>query len=72
MASGVLIGFLKKQDADYIVLGDDVPIPLPPGLVLEQFATGLRVMIDYDRDSSGAMVVRSMKYSPGILPLHTR
>ena len=72
MASGVLVGILSEQHADYIVLGDNVPIPLPAGLILEQFATGLRVTIEYDRDSGGAMVVRRMKLSPEILPYSAR
>ena len=72
MAPGVLVGILKEQNADYIVLGDNVPIPLQAGLILEQFATGFRVTIDYDRDSAGGMVVRSMRLSPALLPHFAR
>ena len=72
MVAGVLIGILKEQHADYLVLGDEVPIPLPPGLVLEQCEPGRRVTIHYDRDSGGAMVVRSMRLSPAILPYFAR
>ncbi len=72
MASGVLIGILKEQHADHLVLGDNVSIPLPAGLILEQFETGLRVTIEYDRDIAGAMVVRRMKLSREILPYSAR
>ena len=68
MASGVLIGILKQQHADYLVLGDNVPIPLPAGLVLQQFMTGLLVTIGYERHGGGPMIVHSMNRSPAILP----
>ena len=37
MVSGVLLGILKQQHEDYLVLGVGAPIPLPAGLILERF-----------------------------------
>jgi hypothetical protein len=68
MVSGVLIGILKEQHADYLVLGNDAPIPLPAGLVLERFDSGTLVTIDYSRDSDGVMAVQSMKRSSASRP----
>jgi len=64
MASGVLIGILKEQYAGYLVLGDNAPIPLPTGLILERFVPGTLVTIDYSRDKEGAVVVQGMKRRP--------
>jgi hypothetical protein len=61
MASGVLVGILKEQHADCIVLGDTAPIPLPAGLILDRFDAGTLVSIDYIRDSDGVMLVQGMK-----------
>ncbi len=72
MVSGVLIGILKEQDADYIVLGDNTRIPLPAGLFLERLDSGTLVTINYSRDSGGEMVIESMKRSLAFRPYSTR
>ena len=72
MVSGVLIGILKEQHADYLILGDIARIPLPAGLILEQFDSGTLVTIDYNRDSGGEIVVQSMKRSNALRPYSTR
>jgi len=72
MVSGVLLGILKQQHADYLVLGVGAPIPLPAGLILERFDPGTLVTINYSRDSGGEMVIESMKRSRAFRPYSTR
>jgi hypothetical protein len=72
MVSGVLIGALKEQHADFIVLGDNVPLPVPAGLILDRFDPGTLVTIDYNRDSEGVRVVQGMKRSNALRPYSAR
>jgi hypothetical protein len=65
MVSGVMVGVLKEQHADHIVLSDSTRIPFAEGLILEQFGAGTRVTITYSRESGGEMIVQSIKRSGG-------
>jgi hypothetical protein len=68
MVSGIMVGVLKEQHPDHIVLSDSTRIPLAEGLILEQFGAGTRVTITYSRDSEGEMIVESIKRSEGPPP----
>jgi hypothetical protein len=68
MVSGILIGILKEQHADYIVLGDNIRRLLPAGLTLDRIESGALVSIDYIRDGGGEMVVQGMKLGRGFRP----
>ena len=50
MVSGVVVGILKEQQSDHIILAASLRVPLPDGMVLERFAPGSSVMILYSRD----------------------
>jgi hypothetical protein len=64
MASGIVIGILKEQHSDHIILTDASRVPLPDGLVLERFPPGSSVTILYGHDDAGEMVVKSVTQSP--------
>ena len=72
MVSGILIGILKEQHADYIVLGDNIRRLVPAGLTLDRIESGALVSIDYIRDSGGEMVVQGMKLGRGFRPYSAR
>jgi hypothetical protein len=67
-SSGVMVGILKEQHADHLVMSDTARIPLPDGLSVEQFATGTRVTITYLRESGGKIIVQSITRSAGSRP----
>jgi hypothetical protein len=58
--AGVILGILKEQHADCIVLSDSMRIPLAVGLVLGPFALGTGVTVIYNRDSAGEMIVQNV------------
>lgn len=66
-ASGVMVGILKEQHADHLVMSDGSRIPLPAGLIVEQFAAGARVTITYGRERGGEIIVQSITRS-GVQP----
>ena len=63
MVSGIVIGVLKEQHSDHIILSDASRVPLPDGLVLERFPSGSSVTILYGRSDAGALVVKSITRS---------
>ena len=63
MVSGIVIGILKEQHSDHIVLADASRVPFPEGLVPEHLPSGSSVTILYSRDSAGEMVVKSITQS---------
>jgi hypothetical protein len=67
MASGVMVGILKEQHPDHLVLSDTARIPLPDGLIVEQFGAGTRVTIIYRRESGGKIIVQSITRNAGSL-----
>ena len=62
--SGIVVGILKEQHSDHIVLADASRVPFPDGLVLERFPPGSSVTILYGRDDAGEMVVKSVTRTP--------
>ena len=64
MVSGIVIGILKEQHSDHIVLADAPRVPFPHGLIPEQLPSGSSVTILYSRDGAGEMVVKSIARSP--------
>jgi hypothetical protein len=72
MVSGVLIGFLTEQHADYIARGDGIRITLAAGLILDRFDSGTLVSIDYLRDSDDVRVVQGMKRASALRPYSAR
>ena len=65
--AGVILGILKEQHADHLVMSDTARIPLPHGLIVEQFSAGTRVTITYRRESGGKIIVQSIKRNAPIL-----
>ena len=63
MVSGIMLGILKEQHSDHIVLTDASRVSLPDGLVLERLPSGSSVTILYGRDDAGEMVVKSVTQS---------
>ena len=61
--AGVILGILKEQHADCIVLGDGMRIPLAAGLTLESFPSGTGVTVIYSRESGGRIVAQNMRYT---------
>jgi hypothetical protein len=70
MVSGIVIGVLKEQHSDHIILSDASRVPLPDGLVLESLPSGSSVTILYRRDGAGEMVVQSITRSATSHLLH--
>ena len=58
-----MVGVLKEQHADHLVMSDGARIPLPAGLIVEQFGAGTRVTITYSRESGGEIIVQSIQRS---------
>lgn len=67
MASGVMVGVLKEQHTDHLVLSDTARIPLPAGLIVEQFGVGTRITIIYRRERGGRIIVERVTRSDGSL-----
>jgi hypothetical protein len=63
MVSGIVVGILKEQHSDHIILGDSSRIQLPDGMVLERFGSGCSITIFYGRGDGGDMVVKSVTRS---------
>jgi hypothetical protein len=64
MVSGIVVGILKEQHSDHIVLADASRVPFPDGLVPEHLPSGSSVTILYSRDGAGEMVVRASPVAP--------
>jgi hypothetical protein len=65
-----MVGVVKEQHADHIVLSDSARIPLVKGLIVEQFGAGTRVTITYSRESGGEIIVQSIQRSAVQPPGH--
>ena len=63
MVSGIVVGVLKEQHPDHIILTDASRVSLPDGLVLEHLPSRSSVTIRYSRDGAGEMVVKSITWS---------
>ncbi len=63
MVSGIVIGVLKEQHPDHIILSDSSRVQLPVGLVLERFPSGCSVTILYRLDGTSERVVQSITRS---------
>jgi hypothetical protein len=64
MVSGIVVGIVKEQHPDHIILSDSSRVQIPHGLILEHFSSGSSVTILYTRDGAGEMVVKSIAHSP--------
>ena len=64
MVSGIMVGSLKEQHSDHIVLTDASRVSFPDGLVVGRFPSGSSLTILYSRDGAGEMVVKSIARSP--------
>jgi hypothetical protein len=60
MVSRIVVGILKEQHSDHIILTDASRVSLPHGMVLEYFPAGSRVTIFYGHNDAGEMVVKSI------------
>jgi hypothetical protein len=60
MVSRIVVGILKEQHSDHIILTDASRVSLPHGMVLEHFPVGASVTILYGRNDAGEMVVKSI------------
>ena len=62
MVSRIVVGILKEQHSDHIILTDASRVSLPHGMVLEYFPAGASVTIPilYGRNDAGEMVVKSI------------
>jgi hypothetical protein len=63
MVGGIVVGILKEQHSDHIILGDSTRVQLPDGMVLERFGSGSSVTILYGRNDAGEMVVKRITRS---------
>jgi hypothetical protein len=63
MVSGIVVGILKEQHPDHIILSDSTRVQIPNGSILEHFPSGSRVTILYSRDGGAEMVVQSLTRS---------
>ena len=63
MASGIMVGILKEQHPDHIVLTDASRVSFPDGLVVERFPSGSSLTILYSRDGDAEMIVKSITRS---------
>jgi hypothetical protein len=64
--AGVIVGTLKEQHADCIVLSDSERMPLAVGLTLEPIPPGTAVTVVYSRNGNGRMVVQNMTCSTAL------
>jgi hypothetical protein len=62
-SSGIVIGVLKEQHADHIILADASRVSFPEGLVLDRLPSGSSVTILYSRNNAGEVVVQSITRS---------
>jgi hypothetical protein len=60
MVSRIVVGILKEQHSDHLILGDSTRVQLPDGMVLERFGSGTSVTILYGPNDAGEMVVKSV------------
>ena len=72
MVTGVMVGRIREQHADHIVLLDSTRLSLAIGLSLEQFDPRDLVTITYGRDSGGEMVAQSITRSATLRPYYMR
>jgi len=63
MVSGIVIGILKEQHPDHIILSDSSRVRLPDGLVLERFPSGCSVTVLYSLGGAAEMIVQSITRS---------
>ena len=63
MVSGIVIGILKEQHSDHIILSDSSRVRLPDGLVQEHFPTGCSVTVLYTLDGTSERIVQSVTRS---------
>jgi hypothetical protein len=63
MVSGIVIGILKEQHSDHIILSDSSRVRLPDGLDVERFPSGCSVTILYSLDVAAEMIVQSISRS---------
>lgn len=63
MVSGVVVGVLKEQHPDHLLLTDSTRISLPEGLIVERFGPATPITILYRRDGAAEMVVQSVTRS---------
>jgi hypothetical protein len=61
--SGIVVGILKEQHPDHIILSDSSRVQIPNGSILEHFPSGSRVTILYSREGGAEMVVHSLTRS---------
>jgi hypothetical protein len=61
--SGIVVGILKEQHSDHIVLGDASRVSFPDGLVLAHLRAGSSVTILFTLDDAGDKVVQSITQS---------
>lgn len=60
MASGMMVGILKEQHADHIVLTESTRVRLADGLTLERLGVGTRISITYRRNAAGEIVAEKI------------
>ena len=63
MVSGIMLGILKEQHSDHIVLTDASRVSFPDGLVVERFPSGSSLTILYSRDGDAEVIVQSITRS---------
>lgn len=63
VSSGILVGVLKEQHRDHLLLTDSTRISLPAGLIVERFGPATRITILYSRDGGAEIVVQSVTRS---------
>ena len=63
MVSGIVIGILKEQHPDHIILSDSSRVQLPGGLVLERFPSGCSVTVLYSLDGAAERIVQRITRS---------
>jgi hypothetical protein len=69
VSSGIMVGVLKEQHPDHLLLSDSTHISLPEGLIVEGFAPGARITILYRREDAAGMVIQGVTHSaPSHLP----
>lgn len=72
MVTGVMVGKIKEQHGDHIILADSTRLSLANGLSLEQFDSEDLVTITYGRDRGGGMVVQSITRNAALRAYYTR
>jgi hypothetical protein len=72
MVTGVIVGKIKEQHVDHIILADSTRLSLAKGLTLEHLDSEDLVTITYGRGSGGGMVVQSITRSAAVRAYYTR